>query len=87
MLGNIIFGRTQAARGENYICTRECLIQCFEYMFTIIMYGGNLIQFNPRLIEALCHPCRVGIYHLPNQQFIAYGNDFCFHSLPLIYNL
>ena len=44
-------------------------------MFSVIVHRCDLVEFNPRLIKPLCHPSRIGIDNLSDEQFIANGND------------
>ncbi len=79
MLSNIVFCRPQTACGEHNIRMGKGRIECFYYVCRIVMYGSDLIERDATLVQTLCHPCRVGIYNLPDKEFITYRDYFCSH--------
>ena len=81
VLRDIVFGGTQTAGGEDNIGAGESLIEGHEDMLTVVVNGSDLVQGDAGLVEALCHPGRVGVHHLSYEQLISYGNDFCFHII------
>ena len=77
--GDIIFCGSQSPGNQYQIGSFFCFGYCLQDLVVIVVHRGDLINLNAAQIELLAHPGRVGIDHLPNQYFIANGDNFSFH--------
>ena len=50
VLRDVVFGRTESARGEHDICTTESIVQRTDNLLTIVVYGGDLAHLNALFI-------------------------------------
>lgn len=46
--------------------------------------GDNAAYVPTHMIQFGCHPCRVGVYDLPYEQFVANDDNFCFHRFAFL---
>ena len=79
LLGDIILSRPQTAGSQYDIDALEGVVYGSDNMLPIVMNGSNLVQLYAVFVQPLRHPSRIGIYHLPDEQLVAYGNYFCAH--------
>jgi hypothetical protein len=80
MFGDVIFGRAKAACHQDQADPFACILQRCQDMLPAVGDAGDLMNPDAHKIQLFGNPCRIGVDHLADQQFISDGNYFCYHN-------
>ena len=80
VLGNVVFGRAEAAREEDGVGGVESLIDSIPDVLPVVAYNLGADNLDAYTCEETCHGGGVGIDNLPNKQFVTYVDYSSFHN-------
>ncbi len=79
IFGNVVFRRAYATCEQQHIGSAKANIQRMLDHLCIIAYCCDGNYFKTIFGKLTCHPCRIGVNDLSDEQFIANSNNFDFH--------
>ena len=82
LAGEVVLCGADAARCNHGIGALHGAGEHLAHAAGVVAHHCLVQQVDPQRGQLLCHPSRVGVDDLAQQQFRAYGDDFCVHFSP-----
>ncbi|MPM32555.1 hypothetical protein SDC9_79119 [bioreactor metagenome] len=78
--GAVVGRGSQPAGSNNHWCNICCIINGVADLSHVIANTYSCFYSESKLVEPRCQPGRIGVDHLPYQQFVAYCEYCCIHG-------
>ena len=84
MFRDVVFRRAEAAGADHDVGALQRLADGLLYVPGRIGDRRDPVDLYARRVELLAQPGRVRVDDLSDQDFVAYGNDFCLHKCVMV---